>query len=264
MTRIPTFILGLLLVTTLGTRAHALHSPSNTDLEDITHHQQGAVSALLMGDHTLLDPGEFSISGDVHVSGWGADTLYGAWGLSFQGKLGERWGLGLSYGETDGQLHTHAWLLNGNFALVSGPEPWLHLQTAVGYQFLDSSESGNVSFFEYGYSWPAQPDNPRILLDDIDWAHGYLNLHANTKLWIFRPSMSLGYMYSGYWWSGWEMPIYIGNDEGKGTAFSDSGHFETFTWSLGLGLDLGPVRPFAGLGTFRDGGFFLARLSFVF
>jgi hypothetical protein len=252
-----------LILTCAAPGAHALTQPTDTDLEDMTHHQQGATSALLVGDHTLLDPGEFSVSADVHVSSWTTDALYGAYGFSGQGKLGDRWALGLSYGETDGQLHTHTWLANGTFALVEGPEPWLHLQTAVGYQLLDSSDSGNVIFYEYGYEWPVQADNPLILLDDIDWAHGYLNLHANTKLWIFRPSMSLGYMYSRYWWSGWEYVV-NGLGEEKGQDLSDSGHFETFTWSLGLGLDLGSVRPFMGVGSFKDGGFFLARLTIVF
>lgn len=264
MPRLRTMILAVLLITSVAQQSHALTQPTNTDLEDITHHQQGATSALLLGDHTLLDPGEFSISGDVHLSSWTTDALYGAWGLSFQGKFGERWGLGLSYGDTDAQLRTHSWLLNGVYALVSGPEPWLHLQGAVGYQYLNSSESGNVTFYEFGYEWPVPSDNPRILLEDIDWAHGYLNLHANTKLWILRPSMSLGYMYSGYWWSGWQKSNHYDPDDSLGTPFSDSGHFETFTWSLGLGLDLGHVRPFFGVGTFKDGGLFLARLTIVF
>ena len=261
-TRIFVFVILIFACTAPG--AHALTQPNDTDLEEMSHHQQGATSALLLGDHTLLDQGEFSISGDVHLSSWTTDAIYGAWGLSIQGKPGERWGLGLSYGETDAQLHTHSWLANGTYALVDGPEPWLHLQTALGYQYLDSSDSGNVIFYEYGYEWPAAPDNPLILLDDIDWAHGYLNLHANTRLWVLRFSMSLGYMYSGYWWSGWDWRYDPGIGEVKGDSLSDSGHIDTFTWSLGLGLDLGPVRPFAGVGTFKDGGFFLARLTFVF
>lgn len=259
-----TLTMTLLLFICAVPQAHALSQPNNTNLADINHHQQGATSALLLGDHTLLEPGEFSVSGDVYLSSWTTDALYGAWGLSFQGGLGDRWVLGLSYGFTDAQLSTHAWLLNGNYSLVSGPEPWLRLQTALGYQFLDSADSGNVIFFEHGSAWPIQPDNPLILLDDLDWIHGYLNFHASWKLWLFRPAISLGYMYSRYSWSSWEMPLHGGIEEGVGQTLSDSGYTETMIWSLGLGLDLGPVRPFVGLGTFQDGGLFLARLSIVF
>ena len=263
MPRLRTLILAVLLITSVAPQSHALTQPNDTDLEDISHHQQGAVSALLLGDHTLLDPGEYSISGDVYLSSWTTDALYGAWGLSFQGKFGERWGLGLSYGETDAQVHTNSWLANGTFALVEGPEPWLHLQTALGYQYLDSSDSGNVIFYEHGYEWPTTPDNPLILLDDMDWAHGYLKFHVNGKLGVLRLTMSLGYMYSGYWWSGSEYVI-NGQGESRGQDLSDSGTLGTITYAFGLGLDFGPVRPFVGGGFFKDGGLFLARLTIVF
>lgn len=244
--------------------ALAFRSPTNTNLEKINHHQAGATSGLLLGDHTLLEQGDFGVSGQVSVSGWGNDSIYGAYGFTFQAKPWKRVGVGLSYGHTEAQVHTNAWLLNAQFSLTDDPEPWLQLQTALGHQFLDSSESGNVAFFEFDNPWPVQPDNPHILLDDMHWTHGLLNVMVNTRFWRFRPQMSLGFIYSHYSWSGWEIPRLGGIEAGPGPAISDSGSSETLTWSTGLGLDLDPVRPFVGLGTFKDGGFFLARVSIVF
>lgn len=260
------FLSTLIILLTLGSApaALAVRSPGGTNLEEINHHQAGASSALLMGDHTLLEQGEFGFSGHVHISSWGNESIYGALGLSLQAQLGKRLGVGLSYGYTDAQVHTHAWLLNGQYSLVDGPEPWLRLQAAVGHQFLDSSESANVMFFEFDDPRPVRPGNPQILLDDMKWTHGLLNVLVNTRLWRFRPQMSLGYVYSHYSWSGWEVPTFGGLEAGPGPALSDSGNSDTVIWSLGLGLDLDPVRPFVGLGKFTDSALFLARVSIVF
>ncbi len=257
-------VLVLLLAFGMATPVLAVSSPSNTNLEEINHHQAGASAALILGDHTLVEPGEMAVSGHLHLSSWGADAIYGALGVSFQKGFGRNLGIGLSYGYTDAQLRTHALLLNFQYSPLSGPEPWLHLQAAVGHQFLDSSESGNVMIFEFDNPWPVQPGNPQILLDDMRWTHGYLNVLVNTQLWKFRPQASLGYDYSHYSWSGHEVPAFGGIEAGPGPALSDSGNTGTRTWSLGLGLDLGPVRPFVGLGGFTDGGLFLARMTVIF
>lgn len=258
------FILVILLILSTTTPAGAVRSPTETNLEEINHHQAGATAALILGDHTLLKPGKIAISGHAHVSGWGNDTLYGALGLSLQAGLGHKFGVGLSYGYTEAQLHTRAWLLNVQYSPLSGTDTWLHLQGAIGHQFLDSSESGNVLIFEFDNPWPIQPDNPQILLDDMTWTHAYLKILVNTQLWKFIPQASLGYMHSHYSWSGNEVPAFGGIEAGLGPALSDSGNTGTTTWSLGLGLDLGPVRPFAGLGAFTDSGLFLARVTIIF
>ncbi|MCK9996166.1 MAG: hypothetical protein KAH56_07790 [Candidatus Krumholzibacteria bacterium] len=253
-----------LLTFCFTTPVQAVRSPTDTNLEEINHHQAGATAALLLGDHTFLKQGEIAVSGHAYLSGWATDTLYGAWGLSLQAGLGSHLGVGLSYGYTDAQLHTRVWLLNAQYSPLSGPSPWLHLQAAVGHQFLDSSESGNVLIFEFDNPWPVKPGNPQILLDDMTWTHGYLNVLVNTQLWKFRPQASLGYVRSYYSWSGHEVPTYGGLEAGPGPAISDSGTIGTVTWALGLGLELGPVRPFVGLGAFSGGGLFLARMTIVF
>lgn len=264
MKTVRRLILASLLVLGSSPAALAARTPMETNLEEINHHQAGAVSAMLLGDHTFLDRGEFGVSGHVYLSGWGADGLYGAMGLSFQAHPWKRLGVGLSYGYTDAQFRTHAWLLNGQYSLVGGPEPWLHVQAAVGHQLLDGSESGNVIFFEFDHPWPIRPGNPEILLDDMNWTHGLFNLVAHTRLWIFRPRASLGYVIGHYSFSGWEVPAYGGLDAGPGPAISDSGSSDSVIWSLGLGLDLESIRPFAGVGAFQGGGLFLARVSVVF
>lgn len=264
MSRAHPYVLLILLIVGIAPPVQAVRAPGNTNLEEINHHQAAASAALVMGDHTLLKQGDYAFSGHVHLSGWGTDTLYGAWGVSLQGSVAQRLGLGLSYGYTDAQLHTRAWLLNAQYSLVSGPSPWLQLQAAVGYQYLDSSESGNVMIFEFGNPWPIRPDNPQILMDDMSWTHGYLNALVNYQIWRIRPLASLGYIHSRYSWSGWEVPASGGPSGELGPALSDSGDSGMVTWSLGIGLDLDPVRPFVGLGVFADGGLFLARVSFVF
>ncbi len=256
--------LTILLLLSFTIPAGAVRSPSETNLEEINNHQAGATAALILGDHTILKPGKIAISGHAHVSSWGNDSLYGALGLSLQAGLGHKFGVGLSYGYTEAQLHTRAWLLNVQYSPLSGTDTWLHLQAAIGHQFLDSSESGNVLIFEFDNPWPVQPDNPQILLDDMTWTHAYLKILVNTQVWKFIPQASLGYMHSYYSWSGNEVPTFGGLEAGLGPALSDSGNTGTTTWSLGLGLDLGPVRPFAGLGVFNDGGLFLARVTIIF
>jgi hypothetical protein len=237
---------------------------SGTNLEEINHHQAGASASLLMGDHTLLQQGEFSFSGHGYVSSWATDALYGSLGASFQAQPWQRWTLGISYSYTEAQLHTRGWLLNAQYSLLGGATPWLHVQAALGHRYLDSSESGNAVIFEFDNPWPIRPGNPEILLDDMNWTQGYLNALFHTKLWRFQPQFSLGYVFSHYSWSGWEVPLFGGLDNGPGPALSDSGETETVIWSLGLGLDLDPVRPFVGLGSFSAGGLFLARISIVF
>ena len=264
MNAVQRYVLVLLSIPCLATPVLAVHSPSDTNLEDINHHQAGASAALVMGDHTLVKPGKFAVSGHVHLSSWATDALYGAWGLSLQAGLGRNFGIGLSYGYTDAQLRTRAVLLNVRFSPLSGPDSWLHLQGAIGRQFLDSSESGNVLIFEFDNPWPIRPGNPEILLDDMTWTHGYLNVLINTKLWRFTPQASLGYVHSHYSWSGHEVPAFGGLDAGLGPALSDSGNTGTRTWTLGIGLDLGPVRPFAGLGTFKGGALLLGRMTIIF
>ncbi len=264
MRTVRLYILVILLPLSFTTQAGAVSSPSETNLEEINNHQAGATAALILGDHTLLKPGKIAVSGHAHVSGWGADTLYGAWGLSLQAGLGHNLGVGLSYGYTDAQLRTRVWLLNIQYSPLSGANPWLHLQGALGHQFLDSSESGNVVIFEFDNPWPVQPGNPQILLDDMAWTHAYLKILVNTRLWKFIPQASLGYMHSHYSWSGHEVPTFGGLEAGLGPALSDSGNTGRTTWALGLGLDLGPVRPFAGLGAFSDGALFLARVTIIF
>lgn len=264
MKRTLRYILVFILAAGPASRVFALHSPSNTNLDEINHHQAAASAALIMGDHTLLGRGDYSLSGQVFVSGWGADALYGSWGLSFQAGVGERWGLGLSYGYSEAQLRTRGWLVNGQYALVEGPRPWLFLQGAIGHRFLDSSESGNVLIFEFDDPWPIRPGNPQILLDDMTWTQGYLNALVQFQFWKIRPLASLGYVHSHYSWSGWEVPAFGGLDAGLGQELSDSGDIGTFIWTLGVGLDLGPFRPYAGLGVFTEGGLMMARVSFVF
>ena len=258
------FIPAILFLISLATPAGAVRLSSRTNLEEINNHQAGATAALILGDHTLLEPGKIAISGHAHVSSWGNDSLYGALGLSLQAGLGKKFGVGLSYGYTEAQLHTRAWLANVQYAPLSGTNPWLHLQGAIGHQFLDSSESGNVMIFEFDNPWPIQPDNPQILLDDMAWTLAYLKILVTTRLWKFIPQASLGYMHSHYSWSGNEVSASGGLEAGLGPALSDSGNTGTTTWSLGLGLDLGPVRPFAGLGIFNDSGLFLARMTIIF
>ncbi len=264
MNAAPRYLPAILLTLCFTTTVQAVRSPVNTNLEEINHHQAGATAALLMGDHTFLKPREIAVSGHAYMSGWATDAIYGAWGLSLQTGLGSHLGVGLSYGYTDAQLRTHVWLINAQYSPLSGPSPWLHLQAAVGHQFLDSSESGNVMIFEFDNQWPIRPGNPQILLDDMTWTHGYLNVLVNTRLWRFRPQASLGYVHSYYSWSGHEVPIFGGLDAGVGPAISDSGTTGTVTWTLGLGLDLGPVRPFAGVGAFSDGVLFLVRMTIIF
>ena len=82
--------------------------------------------------------------------------------------------------------------------------------------------------------------------------------------WKIRPLASLGYVHSHYSWSGWEVPGFGGLDAGLGEELSDSGDIGTFTWTLGVGLDLGPFRPYAGIGVFTEGALMMARVSFVF
>jgi len=259
--RLVCIILALVCV---ASPVQAVRSPSGTNLEEINHHQAAASAALILGDHTLLEKGDFSFSGQGYLSGWGDDALYGSWGLSMQARPGRRLGVGLSYGYADAQLHTRAWLLNGQYTLVSEPESWLQLQGAVGYQYLDSSESGNVMIFEFDNAWPVQPANPHILLDDMNWTHGYLGILLNLKVWRFGPQANFGYMYSHYSWSGWEVPAFGGLEAGPGPALSGSGNTDTFIGSFGLGLDLGPVRPFASLASFTGSVLFLARITIVF
>ncbi len=258
------YFLAALVAVLIATPVQALHSPSNTNLEEINHHQAGASAALIMGDHTYLEPGRVAASGHLHVSGWGADSLYGAWGLSFQAGVGRNFSVGLSYGFTDAQLRTRTLLANVQYSLASGPNPWLHFQASVGHQFLDSSESGNVLIFEFDDPWPIRPGNPQILLDDMNWTHGYLNVVVDPQYWKFRPQASLGYVFSHYSWSGWEDPTSGGLDAGLGPALSDSGNSGSTIFTLGLGLDLGPVRPFVGVETFNGGGLFLARMTILF
>ena len=264
MRTVRQYILVILLPLSFTTQAGAVHSPLETNLEEINHHQAGAAAALILGDHTLLKPGKIALSGHAYASGWGNDTLYGALGLSLQAGLGNRFVLGLSYGYTEAQLHTRAWLANVQFSPLSGTDPWLHLQGAIGHQFLDSSESGNVMIFEFDNPWPVQPGNPQILLDEMAWTHAYMKILVNTRLWRFIPQGSLGYMHSHYSWSGNEVPASGGLEGGLGPALSDSGNTGTTTWALGLGMDLGPIRPFAGLGGFSDGALFLARVTIIF
>ena len=258
------YVLVLLITLCITTPVQAVHSPVGTDLEEINHHQASATAGLIMGDHTLLEPGKFAVSGHAHVSSWNTDALYGAWGLSVQARPWERWGLGLSYGFTDAQLSTRSWLLNAQFSALPKPNSWLQFQAAVGHQFLDSSDSGNVLFYEFDHSWPIQPDNPQILLDDMTWTHGYLGIQAQILLWRFRPQTSLGYIFSHYSWSGHHYRAPGGLEDQIGPALSGSGNTDTLNWSFGLGLDLGPVRPFAGLGYFTDGLLLLARMTIVF
>ncbi|MEN8006202.1 MAG: hypothetical protein ABFS42_04265 [Candidatus Krumholzibacteriota bacterium] len=263
MNRVQRHVSVILLILCTAFPAQAVRSPSETNLEEINHHQAGAAAALLMGDHTLLEQGRIAVSGHVHVSGWGADGFYGAWGLSAQKNLSEKFGLGLAYGYTDAQLHTRAWVLDVQYSPLSGPTPWLHLQAAVGHQALVSSESENVMIFEFDNPWPIRDGNPEILLDDMTWTHGYLNALVNVPVWKFRPQASLGYVHSHYSWSGWEMVV-SGQEIVKGPALEDSDDIGTWTGSLGLGLDLGPVRPYAGIGAFSGSGLFLARMTVVF
>lgn len=252
-----------LLAILIARPALAQRSPG-TNLEEINHHQEGATAALLLGDHTILEKGDFSVSGDLSMSSWGGDALYGAYGLSLQAKLGQTIGVGLAYGYTDAQVHTQAWLANIQFSPLTGSQPWLQLQGALGYQYLESSESGNVVIFEFDDPWPIRPGNPEILLDDMDWWHGYLNVLAAPKYWILRPQAGLGYVFSRYSWSGWEVAGFGGLDAPLGPALSDTGNAETVTFSMGLGLELGQVRPFAGFLTFSGSAVLLARISIVF
>lgn len=258
------FFLGILISLCIAAPVQALHFPVGTDLEEINHHQAGAASALIMGDHTLLEQGKYAVSGHVHMSGWDTDAIYGAWGLSFQARPWERWGLGISYGFTDAQFRTRSLLINAQFSALPKPNSWLQFQAAVGHQFLDSSESNNVLFREHESSWPHPSDNPQILLEDMSWTQGYLSVQAQTLLWRFRPQTSLGYVLSYYSWSGHQADVYGGPDDPLGPALSDSGTTGTVTWNLGLGLDLRPVRLFAGMNVFSEGGLFLARLTIVF
>jgi len=257
-------ILSILFIFIITTPVQAVRSLLETNLEEINHHQAGVSAALIMGDDTLLKRGRIAVSGNAHVSSWGQDALYGAWGLSLQAGIGRNLGVGLSYGYTDAQLHTRAWLLNVRYLPLSGSVPWLQLQAAVGHRFLDPSESGNVVIFEFDNPWPIQPGNPEILLDDMTWTQGHLNVVVSTQLWKFRPQASLGYVLSHYSWSGHEVPAFGGLSAGLGPALSDSGNTGTRTWTLGTGLDLGPVRPFAGLGVFTDGVLLLARMTLIF
>jgi len=254
----------LLITLCITTPAHALHSPAGTNLEEINHHQAAATTALIMGDHTLLERGKYAVSGHAYVSGWDTDAIYGAWGLSVQARPWERWGLGLSYGFTDAQLRTRSWLFNTQFSALPGPESWLQFQAAVGHQYLDSSESGNVLLHEFDSSWSQSPQNPLVLLDDMGWTNLYLSVQAQTLLWRFRPQTSLGYVFSHYRWSGQKADNYEDIESSLGTPFSSSGNTGTVTWTFGLGLDLGPVRPYAGVKVFSDGGLFLVRISIVF
>lgn len=258
------YFLAALVAVLIATPVQALHSPSNTNLEEINHHQAGASAALIMGDHTYLEPGRVAASGHIHLSGWTTDSLYGAWGLSFQAGVGRNFGVGLSYGFTDAQLRTRTLLANVQYSLASGPNPWLHFQASVGYQFLDSSESENVLIFEFDDPWPIRPGNPQILLDDMNWANGYLNVVVDPQYWKLRPQASLGYIFSHYSWSGWEVPTFGGLDAGLGPALSDSGNTGSTIFTLGLGLDLDPVRPYVGVETFNGGGLFLARMTILF
>jgi hypothetical protein len=255
------FLAATLLILAASGPALAQRSPTNTNLAEINHHQAGAAAALLLGNHTLLERGQVGVSGHVYVSGWGNDSIYGAPGLSFQAGIGRNIGVGLSYGYAEAQIHTRTWLLNFRF---SPPETsgWLHLQAALGRQFLAASEAGNVTIFEFDDPWPIQPGNPQILLDDMTWTHGYLNILLDTRLWYFRPQTSLGLVLSRYSWSGRDTSAF--GDPETAPAIADSGGVETIVWSLGLGLDLGAVQPFAGLSSFKDGGLFMARLTVVF
>lgn len=257
-------ILILLIALGITSPAHALYYLTSTNLEEINHHQAAAATALILGDHTLLEPGNYAISSNVYISGKGTDALYGAWGLSVQAKPWERWGLGLSYGFTDAQLRTRSWLLNAQYSALPGPDSWLQFQTALGHQFLDSSESGNVVFREFDSVWPHPPQNPLILLDDMHWTNLYASVQAQTLLWRFRPQMSLGYVFSYYRWSGYEVDRFGDIESSLDNPFSSSGTTGTVTWTLGLGLDLGPVRPFAGIKVFSGSALFLARLTVIF
>ena len=253
----------LLFLLCLAIPAKAVRSPTGTNLEEINQHQVGASAALLLGDHMLLKPGRYGVSGHVFLSGWGSDSLYGAWGLSAQAGFGPNLSAGFSYGFTDAQLHTQYWLLNFRYSPLAGPDPWLNLQAAAGHQFLNASDSGNVLIFQFDDPWPVQPDNPQILLDDMNWTHGYLNVLASPLFWRFRPQVSLGYVFSHYAWAGHQVIQAFGGPE-TGPALSDSGDIGTWIWTLGLGLDLGPVRPFVGMESFESSGLFLARMTIVF
>jgi|GEM_PF-6452055 len=257
---VPVFLFTVLWATSTFAQMSLL----NTNLDEINHHQEAAAAVLILGDHTILEKGDFSVSGDVSLSSWGSDSLYGAWGLSLQSKPGQSLGVGLSYGITDAQLRTRTLLANIQYSPPTGSRQWLQFQGAVGYQFLDSSESGNVLFFEFDDPWPIQAGNPEILLDDMDWFHGYVNVLAAPGYWVLRPQAGLGYVFSRYSWSGWEVAGFGGLDAPLGPVLSGTGSAETVTFSLGLGLELGSVRPFVGLLTFSGGAVLTARLSVLF
>ena len=60
----------LLITLCITTPVQALHSPTGTNLEEINHHQAAASTALIMGDHTLLERGNYAVSGNAYASGW--------------------------------------------------------------------------------------------------------------------------------------------------------------------------------------------------
>lgn len=252
-------LLGLAGLSDIGTAQAGINIFSST-LDEINQHQTQGILSLYQGDQAFLPAGQNAISGNVAVGFYDYESISGTFGLSWQNTSLHPVGVGVGYAYLDAEFATRTWAVNAQYSLAGESETWLLVQTVVGRQVQTQRNRGQgIAFREHEYANPPSQDNPLILAEDFAWTYGYLHLIAQGRIWLFRPQLDLGYLFSWYSFSGKECVNDICAEPGDPIA--RDGSESHLVWSLGLGLDLTGLRLFVGLRPHAEMGTLLARLT---
>jgi hypothetical protein len=231
----------------------------NAPLDEINEHASLALVASFLGDHGFLGPGSNAVSG---YGGFGADDpLSATIGASWQNTSLLPFGWGVSYAYVDAEFETHTFALDARYPLTRTAFVDVIARGALAYQIETAGGADeNIAFYEHGA--PLAPDNPLMLVDDVAWMHGYLQLAARARIGPVRPQLDVGWLGTHYDYDGRECPN--GDCSAAGPAASRSGTASRVVTNAGLGFDFARMSLFAGLGDIGRDVVGLGRVTVAF
>jgi len=234
----------------------------SSSLDEVNQHQTQGILSLYQGDHVFMPTRQNAVSGNVAIGFYDYEALSGTFGLTWQNTSLLPVGVGVGYAYLDAEFETRTWTINTQLPLAGGAEPWLMGQTVVGRQVqTQRSREQAKSIREFADAGLPYQENPRILVDDFAWTYGYLHLIAQARIWLFRPQLDLGYLFSWYSLDG---NVCVNGDcTEPGDRIARKGSDSHLVWGVGLGLDLTGLRLFAGLRPHAEMGTIMARLTLM-
>jgi hypothetical protein len=232
----------------------------NASFDELVERQSLGLQAMYFGGQGILDDGQTSVTPYAFLGFYGYESIMGGLGGSVQTEALLPLGIGAGFGVMDADLRTYAFGINAHKQVT--PSTWssLLLQGVGAYQWKSKARGDYTAIYLKPALWPDNPEG-LVLFDDFDWFSAYFHAVFEARWHFVKPLLDFGWLANYYRYTGYECDR---DCFGPGNVTSGNGNVSSFTFGVGVSLELEALKAFGGIKGNGSDAIFLVSLSISF